>query len=895
MVRSQMCVLRNRLNFAASFAAVSVLAGAAFSDVEVVAIDFGMEPAPACGASPLFSGSFDGSSDFVAMTLTDCGTVESPALDLGNGVTFQFTDVSGWNNTDGVGPEAVQALTGDHFFSSGNGASDPVSFSVSGLASDDILILEFVDRRGGEQALVTFEGVQTLVSSDAEGEFTDVSGGGVTGLTTYGGVFTGPSGSGEGNLAGARITIVRPDVGGPCTGDFNGDGQVDGADFGSLLSAWGKCKNCPEDLDGNNFVDGSDLGSFLASWGECPGGGGPSGACCLGDVCWDLSAGDCAALGGLYEGNGTACAGVVCEPPSEGSCCEPGQVPGCIDAICANAVCLTLPDCCDVLWDAACAGLALDVCNDCDGTTDYNVFAVDFGQNPAPSCGESPLFTGSYDGSTGFVALNLSDCGAIESPSIDLGGVVLEFVDVSGWNNTDGFPANEVPALTGDHFFSGANGASDPVAFSVSGLDPTDTLVLEFLDRRGGETALVTFEGTTTLVSNESIGEFTDVSGGGVTGKSVYNGSFTGPEGTGEGNLAGARIIVIRDFGKSVTGACCLGDSCKQLPEGICNAVGGGYQGDGVACDAQICEPPSQGICCQANPEVGGCIDPRCANVVCLTLPECCEVSWDQSCADLALSECNGCDGTTNTVVAALDFGQNPGPSCGESPVYAGVFDGTTGFVGMTLSDCGVIESPSINVGDGVTLEFLNVSGWNNTDGVGPDATQALTGDHFFSSSLGASDPVIFQVAGMNCCDTLILEFVDRRGSEQALVNFAGIDTLVSSDELGVFTDVSGGGVTGASVYIGSFTGADGAGEGNLAGARLIIVPGEPSCDPSACGGGGGDGDCGTCNQVNPGPGCTDTACQDAVCAVDAFCCQIQWDSSCAAKATSGDYPECDC
>ena len=38
---------------------------------------------------------------------------------------------------------------------------------------------------------------------------------------------------------------------------------------------------------------------------------------------------------------------------------------------------------------------------------------------------------------------------------------------------------------------------------SASGADPSDVLVLEFVDRRGAETALVTFEGVTTLVDRE--------------------------------------------------------------------------------------------------------------------------------------------------------------------------------------------------------------------------------------------------------------------------------------------------------------------------------------------------------------------------------------------------------
>ncbi len=58
--------------------------------------------------------------------------------------------------------------------------------------------------------------------------------------------------------------------GGSCPGDFNGDGVVNGADFGAILAAWGPCPGCPEDLDGNGVVSGADVGLLLSVWGPCP-------------------------------------------------------------------------------------------------------------------------------------------------------------------------------------------------------------------------------------------------------------------------------------------------------------------------------------------------------------------------------------------------------------------------------------------------------------------------------------------------------------------------------------------------------------------------------------------------------------------------------------------------
>ena len=55
-----------------------------------------------------------------------------------------------------------------------------------------------------------------------------------------------------------------------CPGDFNGDGMVDGADFGYILAAWGVCPGCPEDLNGDGEVNGADVGLVLSVWGACP-------------------------------------------------------------------------------------------------------------------------------------------------------------------------------------------------------------------------------------------------------------------------------------------------------------------------------------------------------------------------------------------------------------------------------------------------------------------------------------------------------------------------------------------------------------------------------------------------------------------------------------------------
>jgi len=49
------------------------------------------------------------------------------------------------------------------------------------------------------------------------------------------------------------------------SGDLDGNGSIDGADLGIMLSAFG-IADPVADLDGNGIVDGSDLGALLAAW-----------------------------------------------------------------------------------------------------------------------------------------------------------------------------------------------------------------------------------------------------------------------------------------------------------------------------------------------------------------------------------------------------------------------------------------------------------------------------------------------------------------------------------------------------------------------------------------------------------------------------------------------------
>lgn len=113
------------------------------------------------------------------------------------------------------------------------------------------------EHNGGSLPGGNWEGVEYDISSLADGE-EDVRIRWVMGTTDGSVVYCGW------NIDDVRIIGVVPNNDVP--GDLNGDGIVDGADMGLLLSAWGTCRGCSADLNGDGMVDGADMGLLLAYW-----------------------------------------------------------------------------------------------------------------------------------------------------------------------------------------------------------------------------------------------------------------------------------------------------------------------------------------------------------------------------------------------------------------------------------------------------------------------------------------------------------------------------------------------------------------------------------------------------------------------------------------------------
>jgi len=120
------------------------------------------------------------------------------------------------------------------------------------------------DSAYGQIVFTLLTDVQTLVGAPVALAASDTDGDGTPDLISVG------ENSGEG-VAGLLAGFISVYLAVPtCPGDLAGDGQVDGADLGAILGAWGRVgPNVPEDINGDGIVDGADLGLLIQNWGAC--------------------------------------------------------------------------------------------------------------------------------------------------------------------------------------------------------------------------------------------------------------------------------------------------------------------------------------------------------------------------------------------------------------------------------------------------------------------------------------------------------------------------------------------------------------------------------------------------------------------------------------------------
>ena len=304
----------------------------------------------------------------------------------------------------------------------------------------------------------------------------------------------------------------------------------------------------------------------------------------------------------------------------------------------------------------------------------------------------------------------------------------------------------------------------------------------------------------------------------------------------------------LTEIGETCDGTDLGGQDCILL-----GFAGGGTLACDVSCgafDTSMCDAGG-GACCAGN-GTPGCDEQACEAAVCALDPFCCDVEWEVNCANEAIAEpaCVGAVGCpTGMEVCGNDL-LEIGEQCdnadlaGQDCVSLGFIDGgTLACAGDCTFDTSMCDTGSCCVPNG-------------SPGCNDAACEAL---------ICAADSF--------CCDTEWDQLcADAALNEPTCDGLPGCPTgmEVCGNDLAEFGEACDGT---------DLSGQDCIGLGFAGGGTLDCAL-DCTFDTSMCDAGGGD-----CCAPNGSPGCDDSGCETAICALDPFCCSNTWDQICADEA----------
>jgi hypothetical protein len=240
---------------------------------------------------------------------------------------------------------------------------------------------------------------------------------------------------------------------------------------------------------------------------------------------------------------------------------------------------------------------------------------------------------------------------------------------------------------------------------------------------------------------------------------------------------------------------------------------------------------PGAGDCCVAHMNAG-CEVPECCDTVCSVDPYCCQTQWDSLCEGEAQSMCDAC-GTGPCSPPPCNY-QELEP-CGE----------------FTNGGCQSTGFESISVGTTVCGTFWLDA--NATDGDWYSLT--LLEDTRLTINLYAEGTCGLHLMDQECGTTMALA---RTGCPLSVEYCAPAGTYRVLAERDVL---------------------DGAPCGSDASAYVLQVQGT-ACGVRACGSSAQD-----CLSPSMEPACANSECCNAVCAIDSYCCAVAWDRICVSLA----------
>jgi hypothetical protein len=344
--------------------------------------------------------------------------------------------------------------------------------------------------------------------------------------------------------------------------------------------------------------------------------------------------------------------------------------------------------------------------------------------------------------------------------------------------------------------------------------------------------------------------------------------------------------------------AACCNEVCAVDPF-CCNTVW-----DSICADeaTSLCNCPNPAHNCFTTGDPG-CSDDGCCVAVCNDDPFCCESSWDGLCVSSASTLCNGC-GDPDAGDCFVDNGTpfcNIRACCDEvcaiDPFCCTTsWDSVCAGEATTLCNCPNPEHDCFTTGtpgcndDGCCQAVCAIDAFCCTDSWDSlcvtEAFQLCDG----CGNANAGDCfTVHANADCNnaaCCNEVCAS--DPFCCNDSWDNFcvAGAVQLCNcpNPEHNCFT-----------------TGTPGCSDDGC--CQLVCITDDFCCTVSWDGvcvdlaselcDGCGDPEAGDCCSEHPVPFCDNRACCDAVCAIDSFCCEVEWDGVCVGEA--GGFAECGC
>jgi len=363
---------------------------------------------------------------------------------------------------------------------------------------------------------------------------------------------------------------------------------------------------------------------------DVAGGPPPTGACCNLDGdngCAIITPEECAGIvDAFYFGDGSLCIDCPFVDPScgpgAGDCLVAHAGPGCDDIECCALVCEAIPTCClpAMGWDEACAAAANETfcvpdspcgvpgTGSCTDGTNTTQFCDDTCGANGPCvgccdivCAFDPFCCNiTWDNSCNITALDLCGCEAADIPTND------ECVDA--------IELFAGPAIAIDNF-CGTAGLPDHATcndMNVTGLG-IDVWYFHIATIDGALIVTPTPDDDATWNTQLAVYEGCDCN------------ALTDPP----------LVCALIDDSAIVP---VTKDTCYTIRLGgtFDGATGSGLLQLTAVPDACVASPND----CLASSGTAGCSDVTCCAVVCLSMPSCCEVAWDQACADAGQVSC---------------------------------------------------------------------------------------------------------------------------------------------------------------------------------------------------------------------------------------------------------------